>query len=308
MAESSKLWIFGIIIVIVLLIISMFLAGLITLFIGGAETGPIGGSVAIIPVKGAIVADSAGGIFGIQEAVSTDIVEMIEKADKNQLIQAIVFEINSPGGSAVASEEIVNAISKTEKPTVAWVREVGASGGYWVASAADHIVASRMSIVGSIGVVSSYLEFEGLMEKYGVKYRRLVAGEYKDIGSPFKEMTNEENKLLQKRLDEMHYYFIDSIVKNRNLADNEKQEISKASIYTGTEALQLGLIDEIGSLDEVTAYLERERNIKAEYTEYVKKRTFLESLGQVFSSFSFNVGKGIGEGMFNTENDLKVYS
>ena len=88
--------------------------------------------------------------------------------EENKDIKAIVLEINSPGGSAVASDEIASAVKKSNKPTVAVIREAGASGGYWIASSTDHIIANRMSITGSIGVISSYLEFSGLIEKYWV--------------------------------------------------------------------------------------------------------------------------------------------
>ena len=108
------------------------------------------------------------------------------------------MEINSPGGSAVASDEIATAVKNAKKPVISLIREVGASGGYWVASASDYIIANRMSITGSIGVISSYLEFSGLMEKYGVGYERLVAGENKDLLTPYKKLEADQKALVQK--------------------------------------------------------------------------------------------------------------
>ena len=131
------------------------------------------GNVALIPIEGVITTDG-GSYFNEQTISSKNIVEFIEDADKNSQVEAIVLEINSPGGSAVASDEISIAVKKVKKPVVAMIREVGASGGYWVASSADYIVAHRMAITGSIGVISSYLEFSGLMENHGVGYERLV--------------------------------------------------------------------------------------------------------------------------------------
>ena len=134
------------------------------------------GNVALIPIEGMITVNGAAG-FGASGASSSDVVKFIEKADENTQVQVILLEINSPGGSAVASDEIAAAVKNTEKPVVALIREAGASGGYWIASAADYVIANRMSITGSIGVISSYLEFSGLMEQYGVGYERLVAGD-----------------------------------------------------------------------------------------------------------------------------------
>jgi len=307
MAEKSRMWLFVLIIIVVLFFISMFIAGIIAFFFGGVDTSAIRGSVALIPIKGVIMADKSFSYFGEQVLSSTETMKMIEKAEKNENIKAIVFEINSPGGSAVASEEIANAVLKAEKPTIAWIRETGTSGSYWVASSADYVIANRMSIVGSIGVISSYLEFSGLLKDYNVTYQRLVAGKYKDIGSPFKEMGDDEKLLFKERLDEIHNYFVDAVVKNRKLSKKSVDDISTGLFYTGAEAMKIGLVDEIGGKDEVTAYLEKKYGIKAEYIEYKKKRTFFESLSEVFSSFSFYLGEGVGKGMFN-KKDLKIYA
>ena len=306
MPEKSRMWLFVLIIIAVLFFISMFIAGILSLFFGGVDTSAIRGSVALIPIKGVIMADKGFSYFGEQTISSTETIEMIEKAEKNSNIMAIVFEVNSPGGSAVASEEIVNAVLKTKKPTIAWIRETGASGAYWVASAADYVIANRMSVVGSIGVISSYLEFSGLLKDYNVTYQRLVAGKYKDIGSPFKELSDDEKLLFKERLDEIHNYFVSAIVKNRKLSKEAISDISTGLFYTGAEAKKLDLIDELGGKDEVTAYLEKRYGIKAEYVEYKKKRTFLESLGEIFSSISFYLGEGIGKGIFS--KDLKIYA
>src|SRR3989338_6818866 len=111
------------------------------------------------------VGDEGSSSFFESATASSETIKFIEKADKNPSIKAIILEINSPGGSAVASEEIANAVKKTNKTTVAWIREIGTSGAYWIASSSDHIVASRMSVTGSIGVIASYLEFEGLVDR-----------------------------------------------------------------------------------------------------------------------------------------------
>lgn len=308
MAAKSRTWLFVLIVIIILLFISMFLAGLISALLGGGIEAPsMKGSVALIPIKGFITADRSLGFFGEQYVSSIETIELIEKAEKNPNIKAIVFEVNSGGGSAVASEEIANAVAKIEKPTASWIREVGASGAYWVASETDYIVASRMSFVGSIGVLSSYLEFSGFLENYNISYQRLVGGKYKDIGTPFKELTDDEEQMLNKRIDALHDYFIDSVAKNRELTKKQIKEISTAAFYTGEESISIGLVDELGGKDEISAYLEKEHGIDADYVEYRKKRSFLEGLSQMFSSFSFNLGQGMSRGLFS-KDVLKAYA
>src|SRR3972149_2081793 len=196
--EQKFNWGYAIFLLIALFVIGFFAAFIASIF-SGTEFETIGGNVAVIPIEGVIMGSDSSGLFE-ETVTSKDTIKLIEKAEKNPSIKAVLFEINSPGGSAVASEEIANAIRKINKTKAALIREVGASGGYWIASSTDYVVANRVSITGSIGVIASYLEFPGLLGEYNVTYRRLVAGKYKDIGSPFKEMTDEEQKLFQEDL------------------------------------------------------------------------------------------------------------
>ena len=198
---KSKNVLLVIFIVLLVIVLAAVFAGIGFLF---AFVKPVdfipSGNVAVIAIKGPIMAENSGGMFGSGAATSTDIVNYIEEAEKDPGVKAVLFEINSPGGTAVASDEIAQAIhllkEKTNKTTVAWIREVGASGGYWIASASEYIVANRMSITGSIGVISSYLDFSGLMDRYDVNYQRLVSGEHKDMGTPFKPLSKEEEIIL----------------------------------------------------------------------------------------------------------------
>ena len=143
----------------------------------------LGANVAYIPITGEITLESSGDVPFTQSSSSNTLIGYIEQAAKNDNIKAIILEIDSPGGTVVASEEMANAIkaAKTKKPVIAWIREEGASGAYWVASAATVIVASDTSITGSIGVTASYLQFADLMKNYGVGYEKLAAGKYKEI-------------------------------------------------------------------------------------------------------------------------------
>ena len=178
----------------------------------------INSTIAVIPVKGVISFSNSGLLFQQSNANAQSILDNIEKA-KSKNVKAVVFEIDSPGGTVVASKEIAEAIRKLDKPTVSVIRETGASGAYWIAASTDKIVADDLSITGSIGVISSYLEFYEFLDKNGVKYNRLVAGKYKDMGSPFKDLSDEERDILQKKLDLIHEIFIDYVKERRNLTD-----------------------------------------------------------------------------------------
>ena len=297
MKKEKTRWGFVIMVIVFLTLLGFIFAGFVSLFTTDFES--FGGNVALIPIKGVIIADSDGEFLFESILSSTETIELIKKADTNPNIKAIVFEINSPGGSAVASDEIAAAIKKTNKTTVAWIREIGASGAYWAASACDYVVANRMSLTGSIGVIASYLEFAGLLEDHNVSYRRLVAGKYKDIGSPFKKMNENEELLFQKSLNKIHDYFIEEVVENRGLTEQEKIRISDGLFYIGSEAKELGLVDILGNKDEVIKLIEDKLGITADIVEYKKEKTIFDILSRVFSEQSFFVGKGIGSAIFN---------
>lgn len=294
-------WGYAVFVVILLGFFGLIAVGIISLFVG-VDVESLSGNVALIPIEGIILGTDDSEAFFESVTSSLDTVELIEKADKNPSIRAIILEINSPGGSAVASEEIANAVKKTNKTTVAWIREVGASGAYWIASSADYIVANRVSITGSIGVIASYLEFPGLLEEYNITYRRLVAGKYKDLGSPFKEMTDEEKGIFQQNLDIIRDYFVSEVAKNRKMSKKDVDKIANGLFYLGVQAKELGLVDEIGGKDEVISYIEKKEDIAAEVVEYKKEKTLLDILSYVMGRQSFLVGKGIGSSLFNKES------
>ena len=305
--KNTKPWGLIIFVLLVLFLLSMIFAGIISLS-SEIDVELLAGNVALIPVKGVITVDPASG-WGESVASSTEIIEFIEKAGKNPKIKAIILDINSPGGSAVASEEIAVAVKKANKTTVALIREVGASGGYWVASAADQIVANRMSITGSIGVFSSYLEFSGLLRDYNVTYQRLVSGEYKDMGSPFKELTQDERNLLQNKLDRIHIYFINEVAANRGISPEQVETLSTGAFYLGIEAKELGLVDVLGGKQEAIDIVEKKLNITAELAKYEKRKTLFDVLGEVMNQRSFHLGRGIGSSMYGSETDrLKVWA
>lgn len=250
------------------------------------------GNVAVIPIDGIITTGSSSALS--LAANSKDIVELIEEADKEDKIKAILLEINSPGGAPVATDEIASAAALANKTVVAVIRETGASGAYWVATAADRIFANRMSVTGSIGVTASGLEFSDFITEHNITYRRLVAGKYKDVGTPWRALGPEEQKLYQDLLDTLHEQFIGSVAKNRNLPESSVRELATGWVYLGAQAKELGLVDEIGGRKEALLYIEKNLNITAEPVEYSKPKTFFEELTKMTSEGFYSLGQGIG--------------
>ncbi|MBS3147133.1 signal peptide peptidase SppA [Candidatus Woesearchaeota archaeon] len=266
--------------------------------------------IAIIPIYGSITVDSSSDIFFDQAASpSTVVIEALARAEKDPSVKGIILEINSPGGTVVASREISNKIKKIDKPVVSWIREVGASGAYWIATSTDYIVADPMSITGSIGVIGSYLEFSELFEKYGIKYERLVGGQYKDTGTPFRDLSNQEKQLLQSKINMIHEAFINEVATNRKIDRDTVRELSTGMFYLGQEALDLGLIDELGSQDEALNKIKGLAKIKdAEVVSFQRKVSLVDIITRLTAYNSFYIGKGIGTSIFADINSNSIFS
>src|SRR3989338_1810893 len=225
-------------------------------FIFGEEA-ILSGNVALIPVSGTIMVGNGDGLFEDSIANSKDLIDNIKKASANPEIKAILLDINSPGGSAVASQEVAREVKRVNKTVYAFIREQGTSGAYWIASSANKIVSEELALTGSIGVISSYLDFSGLLADYNVSYQRLIAGKYKDIGTPFRKLSKEEEVMLQKRLDIIHDYFINAVADNRKLPKEKVRDLATGMFYLGIEAKEMGLVDELGDMDYVRDDKER---------------------------------------------------
>ncbi len=259
--------------------------------------------IVLIPIKGTIVSDD-GGFLSEDVVTSSEIINYLKKAKEDSTIKAVILEINSPGGTAIGSKEIVDVVRDFNKPVVAWIRSIGASGAYWIASASDVIVADQLSITGSIGVIGSYLEFEGLMSKYGVKYERLVTGKYKDIGSPYKTLTEEERQLLLNKLNTIHKIFSDDVSKNRN---KNLSKYSTGEFFLGLEAKEIGLVDFLGGKETAINITKKLANIDdAKLIAFTHKKGLFSSLDKYFSRYSYYFGVGISEGLLVNNGDLVI--
>lgn len=203
----------------------------------------LGDKVAIVEIEGVIER-------------SEDIVRQLEKYDEDNSVPAIVLRINSPGGAAAPTQEIYEKVLKVRENgtyVVASLSSIAASGGYYIACAADSIVSNRGTLTGSIGVIFSFLVFEGLMDKVGVRLEVIKAGELKDVGNYSREMTQREQEMLQAALDDTHNQFILAVALGRNMEMVQVEEIADGSIFTGNQALALGLVDKLGGLEDAIA-------------------------------------------------------
>ncbi len=206
--------------------------------------------------------------------------------------EGYLIVINSPGGSVVASKDITRAIEDLEGPTACLMKDTAASGAYWAATACDEIVADSLTVTGSIGVTSTYMEFSGLLDKLGIEYVNVTAGELKDIGSPLKNMTEEERELLQDQLDTIHTGFIEQIAEGRNMSREEVEPYATGEPILGTDAHDAGLVDTLGSREEAIEYLEAELGSNVTVKEYRRDASM-----DLLTLLSASVGEGIGRAL-----------
>lgn len=223
-----------------------------------------GENVGIVEVKG-VIADP--------EPILTQLKEM----RTNENVKAIVVRIDSPGGGVGPSQEIYDEVKKTRqvKKVVASMGAIAASGGYYVAAAADHIVANAGTITGSISVIMEFANLEELLHKIGVGAFVIKSGEFKDVGSPLREMTVEEKRLLQGFIENVHEQFVTAIVEGRNMPREKVAAIADGRILSGEQAKDLGLLDSIGNLEDAIELAGKLGGIKGEPSVvYAKKRKF----------------------------------
>ncbi|MBK9110284.1 MAG: signal peptide peptidase SppA [Nitrospira sp.] len=178
----------------------------------------------------------------------------LKQYSENPLVKAIVLRIDSPGGGVVPSQEIHDAVkrvkNKSNKAVIASMGTVAASGGYYIAAATDRIIANPGTLTGSIGVIMEMANFEGLMKKVGVEGVVIKSGRFKDVGSPLRKMSDEERKLLQSVMDDVHHQFIQAVADGRSLEVSDVEPLADGRIYTGRQAKEARLVDELGDLDD----------------------------------------------------------
>lgn len=210
-------------------------------------------NVADIKIRGSL---DTYTIPGEEDTTSSEnVVAVIDQAEQDDTIKAIILDVDSIGGYPVAGEEIANALKKTQKPTVAVIRQTGVSAAYWAATGADRIFASSLSDVGGLGVTMSYLDNAGKNVKDGLTYNSLSSGIYKDAGDPEKSLTAEERAFFERDIKIAYEKFIIQVSENRHLDIEKVRTLADGSTMMGNMALANGLIDQIGGVYEAQEYL-----------------------------------------------------
>lgn len=246
-------------------VVSIAPLGCITVNVGGAgerdmqETvihGEQGPKVALIEVDGMITSRSTRTVFGYEiQSPLARVTEQLDTAREDEEVKAIILRIDTPGGTATASSLLHREIERFKEdrnvPVIAQLMGTATSGGYYVAVATDKVIAHPTTVTGSIGVIFLGVEVSGLMEKLGITDQTVTGGEYKDAGSPLRPMTREERAQLQAIIDDLHDDFRAAVDAGRpNLDRAQVDAVSDGRIFSAPQALELGLVDAIGSLEE----------------------------------------------------------
>ncbi len=239
--------------------------------------------IAVVPVEGEIAA-SDNTVAGVQPTSTPEgLADALTQAKDDESVAAIVLEVNSPGGGVTASDMMQQSIldfkGSSGKPVVVSMEDTAASGGYYISTAADRIVASETTLTGSLGVFIPLLNFREAAEKYGVTQTYIKSGKYKTMGSSWKELTPKEREIFQSIVD--HYYdeFVEVIVEGRDLPESRVREIADGRIYSGEQAKNLGLVDRLGELEKATGIARSLANVEeTTVVRYVESPNLVESL------------------------------
>lgn len=234
------------------------------------------------------------GVLEIQGVIEDpwELLDWIERFSKDERVKAVILKVNSPGGSVGATQELYRALMRlrNKKKVVASLGDVAASGGYYVASAAHKVVSNPGTLTGSIGVAMYFTDFEGLMKKVGVRSHVVKSGPYKDIGSPFRRMTEEEKRLLEGVITDVHRQFLEDVSHARGIPLERLETVADGRVFSGRQALELGLVDQLGGFQEALELAKSLAGIKEE-PELVFARKRRGLLRELLESFGL-VGYG----------------
>ncbi len=276
----------------------LFILGIIFLLSGlGREdsndnvlsgTGPE--KIAVVRLSGIIdeSASSSDLLSGPTSTITPDLVQdYIDRILSDKQVRGVIFRLNSPGGTIVASDQINEKIDKLRAKGIKVIflySDVAASGGYYISAGADKIIANPTTITGSIGVISEVLNVSGLYEKLGLKDEVYKSGKNKDLLNPARERTAEEVAIIQRLINQALEQFIDRVSTGRKMDRNKVKEIADGRIYSGIDAKNLGLIDELGNFDKAVEIAKKETNLTDPQIIEYNEPSFLESLfsGKIF--------------------------
>ena len=243
--------------------IIFLIAVVLSLLLTFSQKNPLGEKVALVHVTGVIID-------------SSNVIKELKDHARDSSIKAIIIRVNSPGGAVAPSQEIYNEILKIKekKKVIVSMGAIAASGGYYIAAPADRIVANAGTLTGSIGVIMELPNVSGLMDKIGIETQVIKSGKHKDIASVFKTLTPEEKKILQTVLDDVHDQFIKAVSDSRGMTFEETKKLADGRIFTGRMAKEIGLIDEIGGLEDAIMLAGELAGIEGEPEVVTKKEKF----------------------------------
>ena len=262
-----------------IIVLTLVIALILAVSVSGCMEGK--GKIAVIPLSGTIAGVNQQGLLttgGISPKLVRD---YLKKAEGDGGVKAVVLRVDSPGGSAAASQEIASEIRRfkedTGKPVVVSMGDIAASGGYYISVYADRIVANPGTLTGSIGVISHFIYIEGLLEKLGLEMETIKAGEHKDMG--IRPLTDRERQIIQDITYDLYEQFVVAVAHGRGLPVADVKTLATGQPYTGAQALELRLVDELGGLDRAIELAAGLAGVTApEVEEYGPSASFLERL------------------------------
>jgi len=238
------------VIIVIALLIVVSLGGL-AFRSGGSKKTNQSDKIAIIYVEGVIMGGRGQSNVFVEQGGTDQVIKQLHEARDDESVKAVVLRINSPGGSAAASQEVGVEIKKMRakgKIVVTSMGDVAASGGYWLAACTDKIYANSTTMTGSIGVYVPYANWEELYKKVGIYQEKIKSGPHKDILSPERAMTSDERAIIQVMVDDIYNQFVIVVAEGRNMDVAAVRKLADGRIYTGNQAKQLGLVDELGNM------------------------------------------------------------
>lgn len=244
------------------------------------EDGSMNERIALLTVDGVIQdTGSATSLFAAEGYNHQFFLQQLEQVKADDSVKAIVLQVNSPGGGVVESAEIYREIreiqEETEKPIYVSMGSMAASGGYYISASADKIFVNKETMTGSIGVIMQSINYGKLAEKYGVEFVTIKSGPYKDIMSPTREMTEVERNMMQEMLNDSYEEFVDIIEQGRNMTEAEVKKVADGRIVNGRQAIEAGLADDFGFLEDVIAAIKTDHDLEnAEVFEYGHSQSF----------------------------------
>jgi len=270
-------------------------------FLLGLSLAIVGLATIVERTTGGVTLGSVVGVVDIDGVISNaePICESLDGLRQDPHVVSVVLRIDSPGGGVAPSQEIFDAVRRLRdaKPVIASLGNVAASGGYYVAAAANTIVAAPGTLTGSIGVIMEFRNLGALADKVGVSQSVVKSGLYKDIGNPVRPMTDGERKLLQGMVDDVYGQFVDAVATGRGIPASRVRELADGRLYSGSQAKAVGLVDELGGFDRATRLAwerggqtgePRVRRIKGAWRPW-----WLDALGQAFTPARPGLGGGL---------------